>query len=37
MNKQTAKAEGDLPLPKYRDLSLPELFGTFPDDRAAME
>ena len=35
MNKQTAKAEGDSA--KYRDLSLPELFDMFPDDRAAME
>ncbi len=35
MNKQTAKAEGDSA--KYRDLSLPELFDMFPDDKAAME
>ena len=35
MNKQTANAKGDSA--KYRDLSLPELFDMFPDDRAAME
>ena len=36
MSKQTTKAEGGPASGKYRDLSLPELFDTFPDDRAAM-
>lgn len=37
MSKQTAKAEGDSALAKYRDLSLPELFEMFPDEQTAME
>ena len=35
MNEQTVKVEGDLP--KYRDLSLSEIFNMFPDEQAAME
>ncbi len=36
MHEQTnCEAKGDSA--KYRDLSLPELFDMFPDDKAAME
>ena len=37
MDKQTPKAEGDPAPAKYKDLSLPELFDMFPNDRAVME